>query len=64
MEQKCYASKTVNTYYVYDLDVWPKIILRNSTLKNCLFVAFNIEKDDDNSKYLYSGYGVTLDGKG
>ena len=64
VEHKNYVSKTVNAYIVYDLDVSPKIILRNSTLKNCLFAAFNIGKDDDNSKYLYSGYGITFDGKG
>ena len=35
-EQSNYV-KIVNAYIVYDLDNWPKVPLRNFTLKNCLF---------------------------
>ena len=37
-------TKTVNAYIFHDLDNWPKILLRNVTLKNCLFGATNIVK--------------------
>ena len=46
-EQNNYASKIVNISIVYDLDTWPKISLRNFTLKNCLFGATNVVKDND-----------------
>ena len=54
----------MNIYIVYDLDTWPKISLRNFTLKNCLFGATNVVKDNDKEKYVYSGYGIVFDGKG
>ena len=57
-------TKTVKAYIVCDLNNWPKIVLINFTLKNCLFVATNIRKDSDKSKYEYSGYGKAFDGKG
>ena len=56
-------TKTVKAYIVCDLDNWPKIVLINFTLKNCWFGATNIRKDSDISKYEYSGYGKTFDGK-
>ena len=56
--------KIVNVYIVYDLDHWPKILLRNFTLKNCLFEATNIVKSSDQEKYVYSGYRIAFDGKG
>ena len=56
-------TKVLNVYIVYDLDAWPKIPLRNFTLKNCLFGATNIVKNSDKEKYVYSGYGVAFDGK-
>ena len=36
IEQNNYLTKIVNIYVVYDLEVWPKITLRNFTVKNCL----------------------------
>ena len=48
------------SYIVYDLDNWPKILLRNFTLKNYLFGATNIAKNSDKSKWVYSGYGTAL----
>ena len=39
VEQNNYLTKIVNVYIVCDLDAWPKIPLRNSTMKNCLFGA-------------------------
>ena len=35
--EKNYLTKIVNVYTAYDLDTWPKIPLRNFTLKNVLF---------------------------
>ena len=59
-----YTIKTVNVYIVYDLDKWTKIPLRNFTLKNCLFGATNIGKNDKKGKDLYSGYGIAFDVQG
>ena len=39
-------------------------MLNNVTLKNCLFDATNIVKNNDKSKYEYSGYGIPLAGAG
>ena len=36
IEQNNYLTKIVNIYVVYDLEAWPKIRLRNFTVKNCL----------------------------
>ena len=49
---------------MYDLDNWPKILPKKFTLKNCLLSATNIGKDNDESKYGYSAYGITFDGLG
>ena len=64
LEQNSYTTKTVNAYIVYDLDNWPKILPKKFTLKNCLLSATNIGKDNDESKYVYSAYGITFDGLG
>ena len=64
VEQNNYLTKIVNAYIVYDLEAWPKIPLRNFTLKNCLFGAANIVKNGNKEKYVYSGYGMAFDGKG
>ena len=40
---------------VYGLENWPKTLLRNFTLKNCLFGATNTVKNNDKEKYVYSG---------
>ena len=64
VEQNNYLTKIVNFYIVCDLEAWPKIPLRNLTLKNCLFGATNIVKNSDKEKYMYSGYGITFDGNG
>ena len=64
VEQNYYLTKIGNVYIAYDLDAWRKIPLRNFTLKNCLFGATNIVKNTDKGKYVYSGCGIALDGKG
>ena len=63
VEQNNYLIKIVNVYIVYDLEAWPKIMLRNVTLKN-LFGATNIIRNSDKEKYVYSGYVIAFDGKG
>ena len=45
-------------------DNWPKIPLRNITLKSYFFSAINIVKNIDKEKYVHSGYGIAFDGKG
>ena len=62
--QNNFTTKILNAYIVSDIDNWPKILLGNFTLKNCLFGATNIAKNSDKSKWVYSGYGVAFDGKG
>ena len=39
IEQINYARRVVNVYIVYDLDNWSKNLLRDLTLKICLFGA-------------------------
>ena len=51
-------------YYLHCLEVWPKILLRRFTLKECLFGVTSIVKNSDNQKYVYSGYRIAFDGKG
>ena len=55
-------TKIVNVYVVYELYDWPKIPHKIFTLKNCLFGATNIVKNIDEDKWVYSGYGISLDG--
>ena len=64
VEQNNYLNKIVNFYIVYDLEAWPKILLRNFALKNCLFGATNIVKNGNKEKYVYSGYGMAFGGEG
>ena len=56
--------KIVNVYYVNDLDAWPRNPTNNFKFKNCLFGATNIVKNSDKEKYVYSGYGITVDTAG
>ena len=49
---------------MYDLDSCPRNPLKNCTLKNYLCGASNIVKNSDESKYVYSGYGIAFDGAG
>ena len=64
LDQSNYTTETVNGYIVYDLDNWPKVLLGNFTLKNCMFVAINIVKNSDKEKHVYSGSGIAFDWKG
>ena len=45
VEQNNYLTKIVNVYIVHDLDAWPKIQLRNISIKYCLFGATSIVKN-------------------
>ena len=62
--QISYTTNIVNVYIVYDLDNWPKNLLRKFTPKNCLFEVTNIVRNSDKEKCVYSGYGITFDGRG
>ena len=64
VEQNNYLTKIVNVYIVYDLDAWPRNPTNNFKFKNCLFGATNIVKNSDKEKYVYSGYGITLNSGG
>ena len=64
VEQNTYLTKIVNIYIVYDLDPWPKVPLRNFTLKNYLLGAASVVKISDKERYVQSGYGIAFDGNG
>ena len=53
-------TKIANVYIVCDLTAWPKIPLKNVTLKSCFFGATNIVNEKD--KWVFSGYGIAFDG--
>ena len=63
VKQNNYLIKIVNVYVVYDLDAWPKLPVKNFTIKDYLFGAASIVKKTDKEKYEYSGYEVAFDGK-
>ena len=54
VEQNNYWTKVVDAYIVYDLDAWPKVLLDNFKLKNCLFGATSKLKNSDKEKWVYS----------
>ena len=56
----------VNIYIVYRLSPFTNSTKSalESTLENCLFGAAKLTKNDDISKYKYSGYGIGFDSKG
>ena len=62
IEQNKYTWRIVNVYIVYDLNNWSKILLKTFTLKNYLFEATNIVKNNNKEKYFYSGYRIPFDG--
>ena len=64
VEQNNYLTKIVNIYIVYDLGPWPKVPLRNFTLKNYLLGAASVVKISDKERYVHSGYGIAFDGNG
>ena len=55
--------KVVNIYIVYELGASASHI-DDPTLKNCLFGAVTLTKNDDIDKYRYSRYGIGFDRKG
>ena len=46
------------------LHTWARNRSKNLKFKNNLFGATNIVKNNDQEKYVYSGYGITFDGTG
>ena len=56
--QNNYATKIVNAYILYDVDIWPKF----PKLKKCLFVRTNTVKNSVKGKYEYSSYDMAFDG--
>ena len=57
-----------NTPSVAERNNWATKNSKNSIykfyIKNCLFGAANITKNNDKTKWVHSGYGVAFDGKG
>ena len=56
--------KIVIFYIVYDLAAWLRNPTNSFKFRNCLFGATNIVKNSDKEKYVYSGYGITLNSGG
>ena len=52
--------KIVNTYIVYELGASTSHY-SDPTIKNCLFGAVTLNKNAENEKYKYSGYGIAFD---
>ena len=52
----------LNVYIVIELYDYPKVTLRKFTLENCLFGAPNIVQNNNNDKWVFSGYGIAFDG--
>ena len=61
VEQSNYTITVVNVYIIYDLDAWPRNLTNNLKFKICLFGATSEVKNNDNERYVYSGYGITFD---
>ena len=62
VEQNKVTWPKLRMFIFYDLAAWPKIPLKNFTLKNCLFGATNIVKNNEKDKWVYSDYGIAVDG--
>ena len=52
IERNNYLTKILNIYFVYDLDAWPKISLKNFTIKNCLFGVTSVVENSGKEKYV------------
>ena len=50
--------------FVYQATFWPRNSFNNLVLKNYLFGATNIAKNNDNSKYVYGCCGIAFDEAG
>ena len=53
----------VNFYISYELDTWLRDLNTGCTLRNYLFGAVKLTKNDDPNKYGYIGYGIGFDGR-
>ena len=62
VEQNNYLTEIANVYFDYDLAAWPKVQLKNFTLKNCLFGATNRVNSSDKDKWVYSGQRIAFNG--
>ena len=48
----------VNTYIVYEIDLWPFNVDRDLVLGNSFFGAVKLTKNASFDKYKYSGFGI------
>ena len=64
VEQSNGTTKIITVYIIYDLDNCSNNNLRNFTLKNCLFGGTTVVTNSDREKWMYSGYGIAVSGKG
>ena len=56
-------NNVVNLFIVYELDRWSRDLKTDFTLKECLFGAVKLTKNDDPDKYKYSGYDIGFDSR-
>ena len=62
-EQNSFVAETVNACIAYELSTWPNNLLDNFTLKNCLFGASNILKNNGKNRWVFCGYEIAFDTK-
>ena len=56
------CSKHISLYIVHEIDNWPRNLLNNFILKNCLFGAVKIARNTVKRKFVYNGYRLVIDG--
>ena len=53
-----YFKKVINLYISYTLDTWSRDLNTDFTLRNCLFAAVKLTKNDDPDECRYRLYGI------
>ena len=51
----------LNLFTAFELDIWSQDVNAKFTLRYCLFGAVKLSKNNDHTKYSYSGYGIGFD---
>ena len=54
----------MNIYIFYEINVWDRGYVDNSTLEKSLFVVVKLVKNVNTDKYKYSGYGIGFERHG
>ena len=57
-KETCTPANVVKLFIVYKSDTWSQDLNANYTLKECLFEAVKVTKNDDPDKYSYFVYWI------